>query len=141
MAIKIKAIQSEYNAKRGVEIKIEELAEILKVSKEDIVIALESSNTVESIDKNINDSDSSTILDLLKSNKDEETEIVNKITVKKLIESLNENEKRIIMMRYYRGKTQSQVAELLGISQVQVSRLEKKILSNMKNKLTMKKHV
>ena len=45
------------------------------------------------------------------------------------------------MMRYYRGKTQSQVAELLGISQVQVSRLEKKILSNMKNKLTMKKHV
>ena len=141
LAIKIKAIQSEYNAKRGVEIKIEELAEILKVSKEDIVIALESSNTVESIDKNINDSDSSTILDLLKSNKDEETEIVNKITVKKLIESLNENEKRIIMMRYYRGKTQSQVAELLGISQVQVSRLEKKILSNMKNKLTMKKHV
>ena len=83
----------------------------------------------------------SPILDLLKSNKDEETEIVNKITVKKLIESLNENEKRIIMMRYYRGKTQSQVAELLGISQVQVSRLEKKILSNMKNKLTMKKHV
>ena len=141
LAIKIKAIQSEYNAKRGVEIKIEELAEILKVSKEDIVIALESSNTVESIDKNINDSDSSTILDLLKSNKDEETEIVNKITVKKLIESLNENEKRIIMMRYYRGKTQSQVAELLGISQVQVSRLEKKILSNMKNKLTMKKHI
>ena len=141
LAIKIKAIQSEYNAKRGVEIKIEELAEILKVSKEDIVIALESSNTVESIDKNINDSDSTTILDLLKSNKDEETEIVNKITVKKLIESLNENEKRIIMMRYYRGKTQSQVAELFGISQVQVSRLEKKILSNMKNKLTMKKHV
>lgn len=139
LAIKIKAVQNEYITKKGIEIKIDELSKILKVSKEDIIIAMESSNTVESIDKKINDSDNSTMLDILKSNRDEETEIVDKITIKKLIENLNENEKRIIMMRYYRGKTQSQVAELLGISQVQVSRLEKKILNNMKNELTLKK--
>ena len=62
-------------------------------------------------------------------------DIVNKITIKTLIEGLDEKSKKIIMLRYYRGKTQSQVAELLGVTQVQVSRLEKKILSSMKHKL------
>ena len=74
-------------------------------------------------------------MDKLKSNVDQEKDIVNKITIKTLIEGLDEKSKKIIMLRYYRGKTQSQVAELLGVTQVQVSRLEKKILSSMKHKL------
>ena len=135
LSYKIKLIQNEYITKKGRDIQIEELAKLLKVSKEDIVIAMDSNNTVESIDRRVNDSDDLTIMDRLKSNVDQEKDIVNKITIKTLIEGLDEKSKKIIMLRYYRGKTQSQVAELLGVTQVQVSRLEKKILSSMKHKL------
>ena len=135
LSYKIKLIQNEYITKKGRDIQIEELAKLLKVSKEDIVIAMDSNNTVESIDRKVNDSDDLTIMDKLKSNVDQEKDIVNKITIKTLIEGLDEKSKKIIMLRYYRGKTQSQVAELLGVTQVQVSRLEKKILSSMKHKL------
>ena len=135
ISYKIKLIQNEYITKKGRDIQIEELAKLLKVSKEDIVIAMDSNNTVESIDRKVNDSDDLTIMDKLKSNVDQEKDIVNKITIKTLIEGLDEKSKKIIMLRYYRGKTQSQVAELLGVTQVQVSRLEKKILSSMKHKL------
>ena len=136
LSYKIKLIQNEYITKKGRDIQIEELAKLLKVSKEDIVIAMDSNNTVESIDKKVNDSDDLTIMDKLKSNVDQEKDIVNKITIKTLIEGLDEKSKKIIMLRYYRGKTQSQVAELLGVTKVQVSRLEKKILSSMKHKLS-----
>ena len=135
LSYKIKLIQNEYITKKGRDIQIKELAKLLKVSKEDIVIAMDSNNTVESIDRKVNDSDDLTIMDKLKSNVDQEKDIVNKITIKTLIEGLDEKSKKIIMLRYYRGKTQSQVAELLGVTQVQVSRLEKKILSSMKHKL------
>ena len=135
LSYKIKLIQNEYITKKGRDIQIEELAKLLKVSKEDIVIAMDSNNTVESIDRKVNDSDDLTIMDKLKSNVDQEKDTVNKITIKTLIEGLDEKSKKIIMLRYYRGKTQSQVAELLGVTQVQVSRLEKKILSSMKHKL------
>lgn len=135
LSYKIKLIQNEYITKKGRDIQIEELAKLLKVSREDIVIAMDSNNTVESIDRKVNDSDDLTIMDKLKSNVDQEKDIVNKITIKTLIEGLDEKSKKIIMLRYYRGKTQSQVAELLGVTQVQVSRLEKKILSSMKHKL------
>ena len=135
LSYKIKLIQNEYITKKGRDIQIGELAKLLKVSKEDIVIAMDSNNTVESIDRRVNDSDDLTIMDKLKSNVDQEKDIVNKITIKTLIEGLDEKSKKIIMLRYYRGKTQSQVAELLGVTQVQVSRLEKKILSSMKHKL------
>lgn len=138
LSYKIKLIQKEYIEKQGRDVKIEELTKLLKVPKEEILLAIDSSNAVESIDKNINDSDDFSIKDKLKSNIDEEKEIINKITVKDLIKDLDEKSKKIIMLRYYRGKTQTQVAELLGVSQVQVSRLEKKILSGMKDSLVQK---
>lgn len=136
LSYKINLIQKEFSTKKGRDVKIEELTEILKVSKEDIVIALDSLNSVESIDKKINDSDDMTIMDKLRCNTDQEKDIVIKMTIKELINELDDKSKKIIMLRYYRGKTQSQVAKLLGVTQVQVSRLEKKILSNMKRKLS-----
>ena len=59
------------------------------------------------------------------------------ITIKKLISELKDNEKEVILLRYYKGKTQMQVAKILGITQVQVSRIERKVLDNMKRKLTV----
>ena len=61
--------------------------------------------------------------------------INDKLTVNKLIEELQPQEKQIVMMRYYKGSTQTEVAKILGISQVQVSRIEKRILYSMKQKL------
>lgn len=136
LSYRIKLVQKEYLDKKGRELEVTELSRILKTSKEDILIAIDSANRPESIDKNIGDSDDMTLMDKLKSNIDLEKEIINRITVKDLLDRLDEKSKKIIMLRYFRGKTQCQVANLMGISQVQVSRMEKKILNNMKLKLT-----
>ena len=136
LSYRIKLVQKEYLDKKGRELEVTELSKILKTSKEDILIAIDSSNRPESIDKNIGDSDDMTLMDKLKSNIDLEKEIINRITVKDLLDRLDEKSKKIIMLRYFRGKTQCQVANLMGISQVQVSRMEKKILNNMKLRLT-----
>lgn len=136
LSYRIKIVQKEYLDKKGRELEVDELAKILKSSKEDILIAIDSSIRPESIDKTIGDSDDLTLMDRLKSNVDQEKEIINRITVEDLIEKLDEKSKKIIMLRYFRGKTQCQVASLMRISQVQVSRMEKKILNSMKISLT-----
>ncbi len=136
LSYKIKIVQNEYITKKGREVTIEELTKLLKTSKEDILIAIDSTNSVESIDKSINDSEDLSIMDKLKNERDQEKDIINKITVESLMETLDEKSKKIIMLRYFRGKTQMQVAQLMGVSQVQVSRIEKKILNKMKASLT-----
>ena len=75
------------------------------------------------------------ISDTLSSNIDEATLISNKITVRAMIANLTDKEKEIIMLRFYKDKTQTEVSKILGISQVQVSRIEKRILSRMKQQL------
>ena len=67
--------------------------------------------------------------------KDETALLIDKICLNNMINDLKEREKQIILLRYYRGKTQSEVAKLLGVTQVQISRIEKKILEQMKNKM------
>lgn len=71
----------------------------------------------------------------ISSNLDEQSKIIDKIAVEELVENLNTRDKEIIKLRFYNEKTQMQVAEILGISQVQVSRIEKRILSDFKEKL------
>ena len=94
---------------------------------------------VNSIEENVYSSDKEgsdlNILDTLKSNKDEANNITNKIELNKMINSLEKREKEIILLRYFKDKTQSEVGKILGISQVQVSRIEKKILEKMKKEL------
>lgn len=135
LTYKIRIIQEDYLAKNGNQISIEELVKILKVSKEDIIVALDSINCVDSIEKSISENEDLSIIDRISSEKDEEKEIINKIVVNGLINELEEKEKQLIILRYYRAQTQVQVSEIMGISQVQISRLEKKILNNMKQKL------
>ena len=102
-------------------------------------MALEASNPIESLDDaNYTDyktDKSVSIVEKISTNIDEANIIANKITVQKLIEKLNKRDKEVILLRFYKEKTQTQVAKILGISQVQVSRIEKKILNNMKTKL------
>ena len=116
-----------------------EISKILKVPKEEITLALDSSLPVNSIEENVYSSDKDgnelNILDTLKSNKDEANLITNKIVLSKMINSLEKRDKEIILLRYYKDKTQSEVGKILGISQVQVSRIEKIILEKMKKEL------
>lgn len=133
---KIKTAQNEYTNRTGEEITLKELSNILKVSVEDIAFALTSAKPLESINAEVYDENSKTkLIDQISSNKDEASTIVNNIAIRKLLEDLEPRDKQIIMLRYYKEQTQAQVAKVLGITQVQVSRLEKKILSNMKDKL------
>ena len=139
--IKIIELQKEYLNKYGKEITLEQLAKELKTSKEDSAMALDSARPVNSIEDSQyrdNKTDKTiSLIDQLSSGKDEENEITNRITIKKLISELKDNEKEVILLRYYKGKTQMQVAKILGITQVQVSRIERKVLDNMKRKLTV----
>ena len=77
------------------------------------------------------------ILEQISTGKDEQTEITNRLTIKNLINELDDREKEIIMLRYYKQKTQMQVSKILGITQVQVSRIERKVLDNMRRKLSV----
>lgn len=139
LSIKIKELQKEYFYKRGEEISINQIAKELKIAKEDVVLAMESTNTIESIENstytNQKDGNSISLLETLSNHQDEEELITNKLVVKQLIENLEERDKEIILLRFYKEKTQAQVAKILGITQVQVSRIERKILGNMRNQL------
>lgn len=137
LAMKIRDIQSRYLREKGEEITILEIARELKVSKEDVAIALDSLKPTVSIydDSYSNDEGGISFLDTLSSNVDEAEQLSNKLAIKQLISNLEEREKQLILLRYYKNKTQMEVAKILGISQVQVSRIEKKILNSMKLKL------
>lgn len=140
LGIKIKELQKEYFYKRGEEITISQIAKELKVSKEDVALAMEANSTVESIESstytNNKDGNSISLIETIKNAKNEEEMITNSLTVKQLISGLEKREKEVILLRFYKEKTQAQVAKILGITQVQVSRIERKILENMKRKLT-----
>lgn len=116
-----------------------EISKVLKTSKEEITLALDSSLPVNSIEENVyadsKNENSLNILDTLASNKDEANLITNKIAINRMIENLEPRDKEVILLRYYKDKTQTDVAKILGISQVQVSRIEKKILGKMKREL------
>ena len=101
-------IQREHLRKTGQDISIVEVAKKLRVSKEEIAFALDSFSPVESIYNSTTDQeDGPTLIDTISSNIDEQSEIVNKLSLEQLIENLNGEEKQIIMLRYYKGRTQS----------------------------------
>lgn len=136
---KIVELQKEYFNKYGKEISLEEIAKDLRTSKEEITMAMDSTRPVDSIEDakyRDNKTDKTiSILENISTGRDEQTEITNKIAIKNLINELNKQEKEIIMLRYYKQKTQMQVSKILGITQVQVSRIERKVLDNMRRKL------
>ena len=135
-AIKIKRLQDEYIKTNGKEITILEIAEKLKISKEEVAAALDSIAPVESIYKEDSSSDNGRyLIDKIATSKDEASIISNKITIQEMIKKLDDREKEVILLRYYKEKTQVQVGKILGISQVQVSRIEKKVLEKMKLKM------
>ena len=136
-ASKIRTLRENYNNTKGREPTLDEVEKELNVSRDIIIMALETSSEVESLYKTIYQGDGSPIylIDKLSETKDESRELVDNIALEEIINSLDEKEQAIIKLRYFKDRTQTAIAEELGISQVQVSRLEKKILKTMKERL------
>ena len=134
---KIKQASERLAHELGRDATIEEIAACTEMSKEDIVMALEANVEVESIQKTVYQSDGNEIclMDKLQEKKDENEILLNHILLEQLLNNLEEQERELIKLRYFYDKTQMEVAKTLGISQVQVSRLEKKILVNMRQKI------
>lgn len=116
---------------------IEELAEYAGVDKEEIIFAIESANSLQYLYDTIHQDDGAPVLliDKLSEETKSDDNLIERIALKEALRSLDEKARQIIMLRYFKDKTQVQVAKMLGISQVQVSRIEKKVLAQMKKRL------
>lgn len=117
--------------------KVEEIAQHFKVEEQDVIMAMDSAKMPVSLYSPIeDDSESLSIIDRIEAEDDYNGKLVDNLALKELIKKLDYRDRKIIMLRYYFDKTQSEIAKELNISQVQVSRLENKILENLKNRLT-----
>lgn len=136
-ATKIKLAVDFYFAKNGSEPTVLELAEHLKLSVDDVVMGLETLKPTESLNAVINEEGKNPVflIDKLADTGNSDAKEFEKLVLKELLSELAPRERQLIAMRYFKGATQIKVANMLGISQVQVSRMEKKILENMRSKM------
>ncbi|MBU5466313.1 RNA polymerase sporulation sigma factor SigF [Virgibacillus sp. MSJ-26] len=134
MGNKIRKKKDELTKQYGKSPTVNDIARELDITVEEVVHAEEAIKSPQSIHQTVfeNDGDPITLLDQIPN---EDTNWFNKLTLQEAIRTLDERERLILYLRYYKDQTQAEVAARLGISQVQVSRLEKKILSEMKYRI------
>lgn len=137
---KVKRSVQKLVQKLGREPTIEEISEDTQINSEDIIQAMELVTEVESIYKSVYQNDGSEIylIDKISTysvNDINDEKIIDNMVLEQVINELDDLERNIIIMRYFQDKTQTEIAKKLGISQVQVSRMEKKILIALKNKI------
>ena len=136
--IKIKMAREKLAGKYGREPSIDEVAKEAFLTVEEVVLAMEANVQVESIYKSVYQSDGNELFmvdQLADESGNAHEEVLNHLLVNQLLNGLGKEEQKLIILRYYQDKTQMEVAKVLGISQVQVSRLEKKILLGMRQKM------
>lgn len=138
IAKKSKMAKERLSKELGRDPTINEIAQELDVSPEDLVVAMDSMITPEYLYDVIHQDDGSPVLliDKLSEEKDVDSEITDRIALKEVLDKLEPKARQIIILRYFKDKTQTEIAKLLGISQVQVSRIEKKVLAKMKDIMT-----
>lgn len=137
LAMKIYSARERMEFSLGREPTIEELAGQVGVSREEVAASLEAGAEVESLYRPVGKEDDGNgcLLDKLAEKSSENEKVLDKIVVKELLSGLGRQEQEIIIRRYFENQTQTKIAEDLHISQVQVSRLEKKILRQLREKL------
>lgn len=149
--LQIRRFIETYSQKHGKDPGLDEIEAGTGIEKEDILLSMESANEVESIYQSVYQSDGNELflVDQIvaggvrkgigqtfgNGEDSEKEEILNHILIKQILASLSQTEQKIIKMRYFEDKTQTEVAKACGISQVQVSRLEKKILLKLRNEI------
>ena len=135
--------REELHNRLGREVTLKELSQASGVPMEDVVLAMDAGREVESIYRTVYQSDGNEIylLDMIKEGQqaghgytmqDEGEGVLDRMLLEQLMNQLDKRERMLIRMRFYENKTQVQVAQSLGMSQVQVSRLEKKVLIRMR---------
>ena len=131
---RIKRSREKLEQQLGRSVTMQELAEDTGLSEEEIALAIDASEEVTSIYQTVYQSDGSELylVDKMADDAPEEEQLLNRVTVQQLIETLEPREQQLIRLRYFDGKTQNEVADLMGMTQVQVSRMEKKILQKMR---------
>ena len=136
-ANRVKYAQESLSKSFGREPTIQEIADELQIDREEIVMALESSYQPDYLYDVVHQEDSNPlrIIDKISLDEEQEDEIIDNIVLKEALSHLKERDRQIIILRYFKDKTQVEVAKLLGISQVQVSRIEKRIIEEIKSKL------
>ena len=137
--MKVKYARERLGNEKNREPTLEEVASEAALTVEEVVLAMEANVQVESIYKSVyqNDGNEIFMIDQIADEKANEQEtVLNHLVVHQLINGLPQKEQKLIKLRYYQEKTQTEVAKVLGISQVQVSRMEKKILLTMREKFS-----
>lgn len=127
-------VREQLTARLGREPTMEELSGEMEVEKEELVQAMEAGGEVESLYRPIHQKEGSEIrlLDKLEEKEKREDKILDRMVLKQLLETLDSQERRLIYLRYFAEKTQSDVGKIMGISQVQVSRMEKRIIDRLR---------
>ena len=137
MGIKARAAREALTYSLGREPTVEEIAQKIGASKEEVAASMEAGAEVESLYKSVQKQDESglCLMDKIEDQNQDHEKLLNHMVLEELIEQLGDKEKEIILRRYYENQTQTEIAKALNISQVQVSRLEKRILRQMREKL------
>ena len=127
----------EYAAEHGIQPTVKEISQKFGMPPAEVVFTMGSSRMPLSLfaQSDYKDEKSQLLLDKL-SSKDDQDDMIENLELRSAIAELPEREKKVIMLRYFRDMTQSEVAAMLGVSQVQVSRIENKIMENFRKKLT-----
>ena len=136
-AWKIQTAREELNNKNGREASLSELCACTGIAPEDVISAMEAGCEVESLNKVIFQSDGQPVhlADKLVEKKDYHGELLDHLLIEELLANLYTRERELIILRYYCNETQSKIAEYFGVSQVQVSRMEKRVLRQLREKI------
>lgn len=137
LGIRVRSAREELSGKLGREPNLEELAQAVGVSREEVATSLEAGAEVESLHKSVGSGEEQNIclMDKIPDEDQAQERMMNQMVLKELLLKLSGKDREIIFRRYYENQTQSRIAADLNISQVQVSRLEKKILRQMREYL------
>lgn len=122
----------------GREPSLKEIAEMLGMPPEEVAMTLDSAAEVESLYRTVYQSEGTDIslIDKIPEKENAEEHLLNRIFLEEILGKLESSDRKLIYMRYFQDMTQTQVAERLGVSQVQVSRMEKRILGKLRQNLT-----
>lgn len=133
-AKKVKQVKERLTKELGRDVTVSEIAQEMCVTSEDVLMSLESMHTPEYLYEVIHQDDGSPVLliDKIGEDRDYGNDVIDKVALKELVNSLEPKARQVIILRYFKDLTQSQISEILGISQVQVSRIEKKVLEYLR---------
>ena len=137
-AARARSAAEKFYREKGREASVSEIAAMIDCSINDVTLSLEATQPAESIYTVVHEGESNSVLLIDKIHRDDDYEegIITSVALKNAIENLPSRERQILMLRYYKEKTQSEVAKIMGVSQVQISRLEKKLLGILRRNIS-----